>query len=266
MANMETPAEVIAAFKQFDNVSEPWILYDSIVICPQFYGAENNIPGWFNTYAAMGGQQFHSFFKTRTEGTAGLQYCNAQSADTMDYVYLLYSIGVNFLAPSSRLVRDVTSDPVAPTTLDWTSNNFFESDLPRHVGVQFKVQQDIVFEGCAIDTPPGYGSVGFGGAWQNAGTDQLDNQHGYVCQGVPVLGARFNFPNPIPIPRTSTIEGILDVSALGRAYLTSMVGPNLNVFRGATAVADVTPWYQRAVVMMSLHGKRLVQQRGQYHV
>ena len=81
---------------QFENVAEPWSIYDTLIICPTFYGQESSVQGWFQTFPAFSQQERHSFFKSRTEANASQAYCNKQTADTMDFAMEVYSFGLTF--------------------------------------------------------------------------------------------------------------------------------------------------------------------------
>jgi hypothetical protein len=271
----EQEREVFQEFKNAPaNVVEAWALYDSIIICPQFYGSEANIGGWFNTYAAFGGQETHSFFKTRTEGTAGTAYCNQQSSDSMDFAFIAHSVGLSIQVPAPKIdgVIDPGGEGVAGDIRfpDMLASQWFGADLVEHMAIQIKIQQDIRAEITALHCPPGYGSMGGGVATDS--TVDIPPSHGEipvlthaVNQGVPVLTNRYPLPSPIGIPRTGTIEGILHVSEYGRDVLTNITGPRDFMFNSADGAAPYTFFPQRIVIQLSLFGERMVQQRGQYH-
>lgn len=266
--------EVFQTFAQAANVTEAWAIYDSIVICPTWYGSEDNIGGWFNSYAAFGAQETHSFFKTRTEGTAGTPYCNQQSADSMDFAFIAHSIGLAIQVPAvnidgqpDEVIEGVLGDIQFPDAL---IGHWFGADLPEHMAIQIKVQQDIRAEVTAMHCPPGYGSAGSGVAFQ--ATSDAPASHGeiptmtsVVNQGVPCLSNRFPLPNPIGIPRTGTIEAVLHVSEYARNVLTNVAGPRQYQFNSNDGLPPFTFFPRRVVLQVSLFGERLVQQRGQYH-
>ena len=264
-------SQVFADFKQFANVVEAWPIYDSIVISPRFLGGEGGAGGWFNTFQTFGQMETHSFFKTRTKGTAGAPYCNMNSADSMDFAFIADSIGLAVMGPAvdtsgTEEQPDGTQGDIAnPEEL---VSHWFMADLPRHMGLQLKIQQDIRAEITAMHCPPGYGATGSGAGmpWlQNSGFGQIPFLTNTVCQGVPILANRYPLPQPIGIPRTATIEGILHVSEWARAALTQMTGPRDYQFNSVTGLPPYTFFQRRYVIQMSLFGQRLVQQRAQYH-
>lgn len=271
-----TDKEVVATFAKDMNVAESFPLYDTILICSTFYGQEANVRGWFTTFANFAAQEEHHFFTVRNESLASLPYCNLQSADSMDYAFLAYSMGIRFFGPASN----IQGDEIAPngntgyiTNLDANVGHFFQYDLPRHCSISLKVQQDTRVELNAMLCPPGYGPTGGGAALEITqltppAVDQY-RQHAQLnmfgTQGVPLGTNRFKFPEPIGIPRSGIIEGVLKLSEYARYILSNVYGPRSIYFQDAGAVTANTLFPARFGITLSLYGKRLVQQRGQYH-
>ena len=261
------------------NVMESWALYDTILICNHFYGAEQTVRGWYTTFAGFAAQVDHKFFKVRNEATAGLPYCNLQSADSMDYPFLAYSMGISFFAPAPNIAGEATpGDGIAGRIAfpDPAFAHFFLFDLPRHCSVQFKTNQDVRAECTAYAAPPGYGPMGGGAAFQMTESDagppivpgykQHAQMNFYGTQGVPVLTNRFKFPKPVEIAKNSVIEATLSLSEYARYALALALGPQNYAFQNLSAI-DVQDFFpQRFGIQFSLVGMRLIQQRGQYHV
>jgi len=265
-------AEVFAEFKKYANVVESWAHYDSVVISPTFYGSESNVGGWFTSFALFGQQETHSFFKTRTEGIAGAQYCNQQSSDSMDFALLIDSIGLAFLAPACNAETEYGPGDGTPgdaVACDDLVSHWFAAELPDHCAIQLKVQQDIRAEIQAMSCPPGYGATGGGGAYSSqyapGFADNLPWLTVPVTQGVPVLANRFPLPEPIGVPRTASIEGILHVSETMRTTLQNIRGPASYAFNTDTGLPPYIFFPRRYIIQLSLFGQRLVQQRAQYH-
>jgi hypothetical protein len=263
--------------KPIENVAEAWAIYDTAIVCETIY--ESPTPqGWFTSFANMAQQEKHTFFKGRTEANVGLQYCNMQSADTMDYAFECYSLGLTIFVPASNtqaveMEAAVPPPPPPPfiANLESAHLHWFQFELPRHLGIQFKVQQDIRAELCGYLAPSGYGVTGSGTAFPDsdkvAGAGDLPIMKFYGNQGVPILKNRWEFATPIGIPRTSTIEGILWFSEYARYVMGNMAGPWSYIFQNPGVAADDYSYFpMRCGIQMSLLGKRLVQQRGQYHV
>jgi hypothetical protein len=274
----------------FANVGEAWPLYDTLCVSPNLYGAEANA-GWFTTFPAFAANETHSFFKQRTEGSLDLAYTNKQSADTMDYAFWAYSLGVSFFSPGVRGLGKLDGDGVLGPTSEFDANvaHWWETILPRNCAIQLKVNQDIVAELPCMAAPPGYGPSGGGAAFNHNncgyvppvppnGTPGTDGNAGYypvlnmcVTQGVPSITNRWRFPSRLAIPRTATIEAILHVSREARETLSHAIGPLNYLFPNSRPVdgeGAPYPWTEfasRFGIQVSLIGKRAVQQRGQLH-
>lgn len=267
--------------EQFKNVAEPWVLYDSLVICPSdgMKGSEQNTTGFYTTYSTFGQQQKHTFFKSRTEGMVGLEYTNMQSADSMDFAMEVYSIGLAFVAPGVRVQGEISAGDI--TSIDAGVNHWFDTELPRHCSISLKINQDILCELPAMQCSPGYGMTGGGASFaHNAYQLGVDSNYlpvmNFTCtQGAPYIKNRFQFtkrdeqtgeivPNPIKIPRTASVEMILELSDTAMAQLQSFNGPYNYISNNSNGSAIVA-YPQRSIVQASMAGKRLVQQRAQYH-
>ncbi len=269
------------------NVAEPWILYDTVIISKNMYGKEISCPGWFTSFQGFAQQETHSFFKSRSEGIAGSAYNNQQSPDMMDYAFIAYSIGLTFFAPGVRLLGNLGALRTQILRCYSGAAHWWEVELPNHVGVQFKIQNDVVSEGPAYDYPPGYGPSGGGGAMEisNGTIPNISNLLTHTAffnnagtQGVPIFANRHIFKEPIEIPRTSLIEGVINLGAIARSICSLNLAPTIAgvaqfpdyiipMVDATTApgIADYKTAPARFGIQMSLLGKRLVQQRGQYH-
>ncbi len=261
--------EVLADFKKYENVAEPWPLYDSVIICNQLLGSEANVPGWFTTFAAFSAREQHVFFKNRTDGTAGEQYCNLKNGDSMDFAYEIHSIGLEITCtPTNETqIGSVDGTGQTPNTQDYNLPQWWRADFPWHCGVQLRVQQDIRWEGPAMSCPAGFGGYGSGLAYQQGaipGFGEIPWMVSQTTQGEPVLSNRQPFPEPIGVPRTGSLEVILTVGEWARRDLAAITGPHEIVIN----VDGSTPfnhYFSRYMIRASLFGRRLVQQRAQYH-
>jgi hypothetical protein len=287
--------------KDIRNVGESWPLVDSIVICSLLTGRESQIRGWFRTFQQFFAQAQHSLFKDRTAGNCGAAYNNQQIADSMDYGFVAYSLGVSFFAPCIMQSADPNvAEPVEVPPYDLVEYenalaSWWTHDLPRHCGIQFKVNQDIVLEASTMMTPPGYGPISGGMAFeidptlkmvaplipdppQNAinidfgpRNKEFSLMVGNINQGPSCLEARWPFAVPLEIPKMATIEGILNISdfalVTGRA-LHADTPRNYFWKNPLSAQLDEKRFVffpQRFGIQMSLYGVRYIQQRGQYH-
>lgn len=169
------------------NVSEIYPLYDSVIVSQRLWGNEIKVKGWFGGHVGdpwsrpfenFGNTHDHLFFKDRTEGNSDLAYCNLQSAETMDFAYRLYSIGVRFWGPISAFETapeiayngagmapwgTITTDD--PYVIQSALSHLWKVEFPMHAGFEFKVEQDVLLEGPAMTFPPGHGFTGAGSAW-----------------------------------------------------------------------------------------------------
>lgn len=257
---------MISEFSQYANVVENWPLYDSIVICQEFYGSEANVPGWYTTFNLFGDRERHSFFKNRTAGIAGEAYCNLQSGDSLDFAYLIDSVGIEITCPPSNdsELSDVDGDGENSASQDHILPQWWRADFPRHCGIQLKVQQDVRWEGPAMSAPSGVGAALDGMSFnQNAVSifGEIPYMLSQTTQGVPLLSNRQPFPEPIGVPRTGTVELVLEIGPWARRILTNIYGPNQIYFNGGTPAFIPS----RYIIRASLFGRRLVQQRAQYH-
>lgn len=223
------------------NVSEIYPLYDSVIVSQRLHGNESRVKGWFGGHAGnpwarpleeFGDTPEHLFFKDRTEGNSDLAYCNAQSAETMDFAYRCYSVGVRFWGPVSAFEVSPRIDHNGAGMLPWGTavtddpyslqsvfSQWWKAEFPRHCSFELKIEQDVIVEGPCMSFPPGHGFTGGGSAWsapltpgvtddlasaifyQNidadtSGQDSIAQapQHIHVVnQGHPRLGNRFNF-------------------------------------------------------------------------
>lgn len=249
-----------------ENVLEPWAIYDTILICHDFYGSESTVQGWFTTMAAFAARDRHTFFKGRNEAVCGLAYNNMQTMDKLDFAFHCFSIGLRFFGACS-MIEEVD---VPGSTNQCQLSPFFMYDLPLHSGVDLKIGQDTKYEGNGYMCPPGYGSQAMG---IGNGKDTYTAYNGYPIaiqagtQGTARKKNRFHFDSPIPIPRNETIEATLFLAEVVTRFLTNTAGPwqNGSAFYNVAAL-DKELYYTRYGVQMSLYGVREVQQRGQLHV
>lgn len=269
--------------KQVANVAEAWPIYDTLCVTPQYFGTEADA-GWFNNFTDFAQKEQHSFFMQRTIGNLDLAYTNKATADTLDFAYSSLSLGVSFFAPGVRTLGKLVDEDNF-NYMDNFSAHWWESELPSHCAVQFKVQTDIVSEGPAMLYSPGYGPSGGGASFEHEEINATPPngvvnaqypavQNWAMTQGIPSISNRFRFPRSIEIPRTATLEVIIHVSDYARAILTDLSdglasgdGPFNYIFVDSVSagVPKYSEFPSRYGIQVSLMGLRYVQQRGQYH-
>lgn len=265
----EYEQEIMRDFKQYANVVETWPLYDSIVICENLIGAEATVPGWYTTFAGFGARETHTLFKNRTDGTAGEAYCNLKNGDSMDFAYMIHSIGLEITCTPTYDVQLGSIDGLSQLTqtIDPVLPQWFRADFPLHVGVQLKVQQDVRWESPAMATPAGVGAVGSGLSFEQPAVSlfgEIPWMVSQTTQGIPLLRNRQPFPEPIGVPRTGSVEVILHVGEWARRILQAITGPHSFVIN-VDGSSPFSSYYSRYIIRASLFGERLVQQRAQYH-
>lgn len=265
----------VAGEKLF-NVKEAWPIYDTLIISPVFYGAESQNRGWFTSVAQFAAQPTHSFFKARTEASAGLCYCNKQSADSMDFAYKANTVGVAFFAPGVRPLSQGPSGLGDVDSLNTQTAHWWETVLPRHCSLELKVQQDIVLELPSLAASPGYGPQGGGASFEHeqvgyiapngsGNADYLPVMNMAVTQGVPQIVNRWSLGRePLGIPRTATIEAIIRLSEIAQYELQQLTQQYYYFKLPEGGGPGRTQFPARFGIQVSLLGHRLVQQRGQY--
>lgn len=260
------------------NVREAWAIYDTLIISPTWYGTEAQNRGWFANFVAFAQQEQHQFFIQRTEATAGLAYCNKQTADSMDFGFELFTVGCAFIAPGVRTLSEA-GDGVDPVDqLNSQTAHWWETVFPRHCALQLKVQQDIIMELPSMAASPGYGPSGAGASFAHDQCGREEPQGGVnadylpvlnmsVTQGVPTLKNRWSLgTKPIGIPRTGTIEAVITVSEPARIFLQQLAIQPHYFFGGNDGYTpgEYNKFPARFMIQVSLLGRRLVQQRANY--
>lgn len=249
------------------NVFETSAYWDTIIISNVLYGNEVSANGWFTNMAGFGQQQEHRFFKNRNQAMVGLAYNNMLSQDRSDYPFRAVSIGLAFYAPMTPL--EYSAGEVDRNRM---LSSFFQFDLPNHVGVSFRLGQDVRLEGNGYHFPPGYGPAVSG---MTQGQDDFPAVPGNATisqavwsgtQGIPVKENRYIFENEINIPRNETFEVKLTISEYARLILSNCGGPGDYEFQtDGGEGANLTTFPVRYGIQCSLYGVREVQQRGQMH-
>jgi hypothetical protein len=270
MPIQEVIAEIIE--KGYTNVLEPWQLWDTVAAHND--AGVNGIPGWFTTLAAMGAQPNLSFFNQRSVAI-GKPYCNLDQRDTMPFPFILESVGVAWFA-NTWTTYDTEipgGDPTDPLgSPEDATGQIFCADLPRHVGALLNVKQDTRLKINAMMLQPGSGPFG-GGFARSQPSAGANNVNGYdhhlnvVTQGMPHKEVKYPLPEPIGIPREANLSVVLDLNEYARQFLTTapanQVQPTSIIDQAAD---DFFNWPAFYGITITLHGYRLAQQRGQYHV
>jgi hypothetical protein len=243
--------------KEVKNVLEYWPLYDSFWISfqlAQFYPDA----GWLRAYFQLANFGKIQFFNTRTRSEVGLAYNNFDTKKHLPFAYHVHSIGIEICFIVSMMHSDfeTKSHIIGVNDLD------FANIVANHSSFSFYVGRDEKLVSATSLLPAGMGTAG---DMDDAGTTlHVHNWVNVQNNGIVSLTNRYEFPEPILIPRNELIRGELDFSNYALESFAKMPeGP----FWQKTAPPPVrfvdhsTPVGIRA----SLYGVREVQQRGQLH-
>jgi len=239
------------------NVGENWMLYDSVIVSGYVgTSTQQNPGGWFQTITDFSGANSHSFFNVRNRNV-GLAYNNQDTRDQTAFAIELQSIGMEFYAPSFSLFT-------GGGTLENELQHWWVRDLPNHCALVFSVNQDDRTKLVPPMLPSGTGP--FGGVIGNGVNASTANDVTYcnVSAGWPDSHKRqFQYPTQMGIPRRAAIRARLEVSQYARdvmAQAWDIAGTQYySVNFGGTVKSAAFG------IRVILKGKRLVQQRGEYH-
>jgi len=234
------------------NVVEAFALYDTIQI-----GTDVTEQEGYKSFAALAGEEEIPFFSKRTRSNVGLAYTNKDSTDALPFVFFAYSMGVEFLGSTDR---EAISNPTDELAAEAEGGYIMEKLLPAHTGVTLKVREDERLAGTAEMIPPGYGSVGYTAGAFNQAPIQA------TTQSWPDLSNRFKFPEPIRIPRNTIVTANLRFSKFAKRLLTYLPAPGGIKLWDPSGEGTAILIPRRAMIRVSLLGKREVQQRGELHV
>lgn len=245
------------------NVAEPWNLYDSVLVVNNVAQLSSS-EGWFSTYATVGAATEIPFFNIRNRNS-GLAYCNQDTRDQLSYAMKIFSVGVQFWAPSTPCYNINVDQPIANSV---TPQTIWETEIPKHTSLELQIQQDIRLKINTLMSPAGVGIVGGGVAQGNsegytpAYPNQVKHNH---TQGVSILTNKWGFPKPLNVPRRANLAVRLRISEYGRNLLQGMLGPTRNCFRSLTNDGSYFFPNASAGIRVYVGGMRMIQQRGQLH-
>jgi hypothetical protein len=252
------------------NVGEEFTWYDTIAVTENLASLSLQPPGWFATFAALGGATIHSFFNVRNRANCELPYCNLDTRDGAAYGFEVDSITLAFWGSGFSYFEENDAAPPITAGRYWLPNAMWQAQLPFEASLTLRVQQDDKTKLNAMMPSPGYGPIG--GGYGNlapptggvvAGTNYplLSAQ----TQGISKPQARWGFPNKIGIPRRASLACELNFTQYGRYVLGRIPGPlGILCWEPTWTTRDVYVPVMFAI-QCALHGRRLVQQRGDLH-
>ena len=243
----------------FANVPEAWTLQDTILVTGQALALDWH-DGYFPTFSIAGQANNFPFFNVRNRNH-GLPYNNQDTRDQMAYAFEAWSLGVDFWAPQIQ----TQFSGLPPDTAHSQMSTVWQCDIPRHASVTFNINQDERLKTQVCMAPSGMGPVGGGVAQgiQAAAGGGVNVIKGVTSMGDADITNRWKFPNPLRIPRRAALSAVIQLSEFGRNLLQAMPGPFHYRFYDDQG-ADAMRWSCFGITM-TLTGKRLVQERGQYH-
>jgi hypothetical protein len=284
------------------NVKEQIILTDTVLVSKWVGQMTDRPQGWFSTFADCGAAAEISFFNVRNN-SVGIAWNNQDARDQLPYPMRIMSIGVKFLSPAcvsmftactqqadnSWLAKaeDSYTDPAGTDLLNREELHaaLWEADIPNHMTLQLKTNQDIRLQGPVALFAPGYGAVGGGwgwgspGLWNDAGAVAGEGAYTILC-GTHVTGhqtvqhgevdvrSRFPFPINLDMPKRANLSVVLRMSQYARDMLQAIPGPFWHSlpYQWTSGNQEVTKTAHAALfgIQVTIQGERLVQQRGDY--
>ena len=261
--NIRKGDEVSMGGERF-NVGEDFDLYDTVAITGDLPNLQPQPPGWAATFAALGAMNSHHFFDIRNTSVCDKAYNNQDTRDQTPYAYLLNRISCTFFAPQ---VATQAQTLVAGWQEPWHTPTWL-AEMPQHASINLKVNQDEYLNANCLMVNSGNGPVG--GGWGQRfvtvpmpGGGSEASAFSAMSQGVARLGNAWTYPIPLGIPRRAALSVVITFSEWARAKLQSLTGPyNYSFFDvGESSLALFPVMFG---IRVSLHGMRLVQQRGDY--
>lgn len=248
---------------EFYNVGEEYTLYDTIAVTPDADTLSLTVPGWFATFAAAAGATIHSFFNVRNRGNCELAFCNLDARDQLSFAFQADSISLSFWGSGFSFFDTAVSPRY------YLPNALWQGTLPFESSLTLRVQQDDKLKLNALMASPGYGPTGggagdLGGIAEAALVGSRSPIYTAQTQGIAIPSARIQFPNKINIPRRANIAAELNFTQYGRAVLAALPGPG-TVTQYAPNPAETYDIPVMFGITCGIHGRRLVQQRGELH-
>lgn len=234
---------------------EPWVRYDSVVIGPNL----PNVQGWFpnfGAFAAADGVRFND--GTRTEGSAGPEYCN-QSGDTEDWAQNIYRTAIEFHAPFGIEEVEQSSFDEAFGPVFWTQ------EIPRRCIATMSLQDtDNILRVPPIMLPA---NLGVSNSVLN-GAASIFTVPGQT--GADDLRSGWTWAKPVQVPAKGKVIVTINLGKPVRAFLASVgifapgqkIVPMAAVGAGGIIVSQQVPYPNWYMIRVSHWGPRFVQLRG----
>lgn len=230
--------------KEFTNVMESWMIYDTALIGPGVDTAHN----WYLSFTTLAAAPEVPFINVRTLSSAGAAYTNVTSRDKFPWMYMLHSMGMRFIYP------DPTIDNSSPHTAIMAATKLFNQVVQEHAWFELEIREDVVLRVKPSHMPAGVGVQGYVQG-NNAANNWISTT---LTNGAPYLGNRWKFVGKsLAIPRDTPVKGRLMFSQYGKDLLGQM---------DAVSGLDFEDEFNNiAMIELTMLGTRGVQQRGEYH-
>lgn len=234
---------------------EPWVRYDSVVIGPGL----PNVQGWFANFGALAATEAVRFNDgTRTEGSAGAEYCN-QSGDTEDWAQNIYRTAIEFHAPFGIEEVEQSSYDEAFGPVFWTQ------EVPRRCITTVSLQDtDNILRVPPVMLPANLGvsNAVLGGA---ASIFCVPGQ-----TGADDLRSGWTWAKPIEVPAKGKVIVTIALGKPVRTFLQQVgifapgqkLVPMSVVGAAGLIVNQVVPYPNWYFIRVSHWGPRFVQLRG----
>lgn len=256
------------------NASEPWILYDTVQIRQQT--KSNPIPNasGFATLADLANAQSVNMFNVRAVGDPGVgeAYNNFDSRDSMPFAFVLKTLGITFQSPRGLNMKPTYDLQNNIAGMNAALIAMWEQELPRHVGVHFKVSQDEKLLTSGMFLPEGTGLAGFGvsgpvlgaiGASAPVGGAVFAS--GAAQVGEAALFNRWTWKDGLNIPKGTNVSLQLVFSEYAKALL-KLFGQSDVLYSYSIDPSNFVDFPGMFTIRASMIGTRLVQQRNELHV
>ena len=136
----------------------------------------------------------------------------------------------------------------------------FNAELPKHMGVVLRINQDEKLVSTLDLTPEG---TGYSGTTEFNAFSGLGSAAS-VQGGAPVLTNRWHFPEPLKLLRGTIINLELQFSSYARQLLSGMRGPGYYDFVDSNGDPLEKPVPRRAIIRASFIAKREAMIRDAY--
>lgn len=225
---------------------EAAMIYDTFVISKNL--ADLSLNADKEKYADLFVLDKIPFFtnQNHTRSIVGEAYAGQDVATLLQTGFDVFSLGIAFLPPCTATPDEVANPEEA------ISSHIFACELPKHCGAIFRVRENEKLVVPCLAAPSG---MGFGGGGLITDNPDLTTFTGNVV-GEPALRNRFIFPEPVLLKKDDYCSLTITLTPYARALTAQMPGPGEYAFKGADGKPYSVPIPKRAMILVSLMGRR----------